>query len=1085
MDFRETRYKTLRSETMVNIWYTDTEGWLMPKGASKWGSIDAASPIYWGWTGAVAGTAACRIGSQPLGAMLDDSISGTGAALTFAGPITFPQTPTQQGSVSLWTLIGGVRHGWYDSDGLPETFTNVVMAAGTGGAGPYAFTSKVIALAPSSVSINWVSGGIAYSVTDNGAGAFVDAKIAAGSINYDTGAVSVTFAAGFFPTNQTPISLSGTTKTTFDVVFQERVAIGDGTSVTFSLTLENTLIRPTSMVFGFVIAGTTYYVEDDGAGGIQNITGAHAGVGSSINYVTGQVSIVLANAPDQNTNIDVTYNKRGLIASTINYATSQISAIAFAPGFAPDNGAPLHFIGSWRNHADFAGIDVLTGILLVNQAGKRIHIRDARGYLDVGSEGYDGSVYPHYCKPFDIFSLAAYVRKINGSQTGYLRIRFWDGTSAYTQVPAGTVEWDSYSKFSGNFSVVDDPYAPGINIYQFSITETARHDKLAVAFQVPPGARSFSVEFETDTVDAIEGSQVFSVSGLYLSQGTTAMSYSPPSEISYLPRPTDNTGRTGRVLTYGPYGKTSWVDPQLLGVAAISTLNGLSAAIQTLSIGVAGNSPSWASAISSHVLNIPIASTVGVTAGLVAYANWINWQNMASGVFNQAATDNTFTRGIVPSITNNIDLGTSVVKWRSLYAENVYADTRLQVGGATNYGWFSVVGAALVGNRSGAVVTFDLTAYTAVTASVFQTNRLYGLGTSDAVHLEIIGDAVQTSNIFNIQNSSNSSYMRGDKNLFISHVGGYSLTNNSVSQIGFLVKGAAGQTANIWEVQNSGSTTIAAVDKDGVVITSGVRPRTTNSYNLGTSSFYWNAGYIRDLYVGTAAGFGVATNLIPKADATYDLGSSAYSWRNAYVGTIYLDGSTVKIKAGDDAFEVEFSAGSGYLIKGLTPGAADALTIGSSYGQIVINDPAWTNDVIPFTTAAYTLGQIARRWSLMASETAYVHQYITLGLSTSYIFFPAPGGGIWSDEYFKVYYRAGTLNASGVATFNHSLDWANIGGMSGLVRHTGTTFYAQIAYYNTTSAYADAIISSTAITISAGSDHYSQPYRLLVFTKGV
>lgn len=129
MDFRETRYKVLRSETMANIFYTDTEGWLMPRGASKWGEINAASPIFWGWTGAVGGTAACRIGGQFLGAMVDSTLVGTGAATAF-GPVTFPDLPLQIGSVSLWAKIAGNMYRWHDNDGGLGTFTALAIEIG-------------------------------------------------------------------------------------------------------------------------------------------------------------------------------------------------------------------------------------------------------------------------------------------------------------------------------------------------------------------------------------------------------------------------------------------------------------------------------------------------------------------------------------------------------------------------------------------------------------------------------------------------------------------------------------------------------------------------------------------------------------------------------------------------------------------------------------------------------------------------------------------------------------------------------------------------------------------------------------------
>jgi len=820
MDFREARYKVLRSETMTNIWYTDTEGWLMPRGVPLWGSIDAANPIYWKWTADVAGTAACRLGSQWLGAMIDTTMVGTGVATAF-GPITFPSVPLQVGFTSVWTVIGGAQYAWNDSDGIAETFTNIVHAIGNGAVGPYNFTSKAIALATSSVSINWTSGGTPYSVVDDGAGAFTDVKVSASSINYVTGVISVTFAGGFAPDNNTEISLSGTTATTFDVFFRQRMAIGDGSNTTFVISTENKRIRPGSFLFSYVILGTTYYAQDDGIGGIVDLYGVYVQAGSVVNYVTGAVTLILSSAPDQNTNIDVVYNKAGLVSSSVNYGTGQLS-LTFAVGSEPDNGKTVFAMGSWRDHSDFAGVDVVTGIMVMNQASKRIHLRDARGYLDAGAEGYDGSVYPHYCKPFDIFSIAAYIRKHNGAETGFLRIRFWDGTSTYTQVTAGTVEWDSYSKFSGNFSIVDDPYNPGHNIYQFAVTETTKHDKLAMAFQVPVGARAFSVEFETDSVGTQEGDQIFSISGLYLSQGTTAMSYSPPAEITYLPRPTDGSGSIGRVLAYDIYGRTKWVDPQLLGVAAIATLNGLSASIQTFSIGAAGNSPSWSSAINNHSLNIPYASTAGVTGGLVAYANWANWQAMAGGTFSQAAAPNTFTRELVPSADNAIDLGTTVKRWRAIYGLTVYADTELQVGGATNRATFNVSGADFRIIRVGAVVNFNLTSFTTVTVSTLtattaQANRLYALGASDNVHLEVVGNAVQTTNIFDIRNQGGSGYFRGNNSMVLSLLGNIAVTNNAIGTVALLAKAAVGQTANIFAVQNSGGSDLIWSTSTGVL----------------------------------------------------------------------------------------------------------------------------------------------------------------------------------------------------------------------------------------------------------------------------
>jgi len=821
MDFREARFKVLRSETMTNIWYVDTEGWLMPAGAPNFGAIEVASPKFWGWTGDVAGTAAVRMGGQWLGAQLNTTLVGTGAALTF-GPVSFAASPLQVGSTSLWTTIGGSRYAWHDADGTSTSFSQLAHDVGSGAVGPYAFVSKAIALVAGTVQIHWTSGGNPYAVTDNGAGVFVDAKIAAATINYATGAISVTFAGGFAPDAATAISLSGTLDTTFDVFFNERLGIGDGTTASFPGTTKNRPIRTGSFLFSYTILGVVYFAEDDGAGNIVDITGAHVAGGSTVNYATGAVLLNLSTAPDQNTNIEMYYNKSGLIKSNVNYTTGQVISLEFAPGYPPDNLATLFLLSSHRDHSDFAGIDVVTSILMMNQAGKRIHVRDARGYLDSAAEGYDNSVYPHYCKPGDIFSLAAYIKRINGAETGFLRIRFWDGTSAYNQISAGTTLREDYTNFSGTFSVVDDPYDVTKKIYEFQIGTTTKHDKLTLAFRIPAGAQAFSVEFETDNTGVQEGDQIFSMSGLYLSQGTTAFSYSPPAEIKYLPRPTDGSGRLGRVLAWDEYGKTKWVDPQSLGVAAITSLNGLTASVQSFAIGTAGTSPGISSAINVHTFNIPNASTAGVTAGLVAYADWANWQAMAVGTFGQVANPNTFSREIRPVADNSLDLGGSALRWRNIYAFYGFYSGYVHVGSAIDYGRIGYAGASLVFSRAGAITNIDMTAYTQVSlallvATTAQANRLYALGSSDVVHLEVIGDVLQTSYLFNIRNNSGAAFMRSDKTLAVEHVGRWDISNNTAGQLALRVRAAAGQTANLFGFQDSAGNNLVWATSAGVL----------------------------------------------------------------------------------------------------------------------------------------------------------------------------------------------------------------------------------------------------------------------------
>lgn len=63
---------------------------------------------------------------------------------------------------------------------------------------------------------------------------------------------------------------------------------------------------------------------------------------------------------------------------------------------------------------------------------------------------------------------------------------------------------------------------------------------------------------------------------------------------------------------------------QALGVAGsgITSFGGQSGNSQSLAIGTTGNSPAWSSASDTHTLSIPMASTVGVTAGLLSRADY-------------------------------------------------------------------------------------------------------------------------------------------------------------------------------------------------------------------------------------------------------------------------------------------------------------------------------------------------------------------------------------------------------------------------------------------------------------------------------
>jgi hypothetical protein len=77
---------------------------------------------------------------------------------------------------------------------------------------------------------------------------------------------------------------------------------------------------------------------------------------------------------------------------------------------------------------------------------------------------------------------------------------------------------------------------------------------------------------------------------------------------------------------------------QSLGVAGagLTSLNGLNAGTQTFAIGTSGTAPGFSSATSTHTLNIPMASTAAVTAGLISKTDYDAFNTKLGAVTNTA-----------------------------------------------------------------------------------------------------------------------------------------------------------------------------------------------------------------------------------------------------------------------------------------------------------------------------------------------------------------------------------------------------------------------------------------------------------------
>ncbi len=102
-------------------------------------------------------------------------------------------------------------------------------------------------------------------------------------------------------------------------------------------------------------------------------------------------------------------------------------------------------------------------------------------------------------------------------------------------------------------------------------------------------------------------------------------------------------GTNNQVLTTNGSGTLSWTSPAAGG---ITSLGGLTAGTQTFAIGTSGNAPAFSSATSTHTLNIPMASTASVTAGLISKTDYDSFAaKQAAGNYVTALTGDVTATG--------------------------------------------------------------------------------------------------------------------------------------------------------------------------------------------------------------------------------------------------------------------------------------------------------------------------------------------------------------------------------------------------------------------------------------------------------
>ncbi len=204
---------------------------------------------------------------------------------------------------------------------LPLSLTGTLV-------GPFTGTLTNTRVQPGSVAITFTDASlVVHTGVDNGLGNFTDAKILTGTVNYETGAVSLTFtenctlvevtayktdeAFAIFANSKKAWSNNYGVKIIDANRYTELISTGTGSQSSFSIAALNNLpIKKKSAILTFVSGGVTVNVTDDGAGNFTNAT--YLTGTNTINYVTGAITLTFVTVPapkvpDAGTNISIAY----------------------------------------------------------------------------------------------------------------------------------------------------------------------------------------------------------------------------------------------------------------------------------------------------------------------------------------------------------------------------------------------------------------------------------------------------------------------------------------------------------------------------------------------------------------------------------------------------------------------------------------------------------------------------------------------------------------------------------------------------------------------------------------------------------
>jgi hypothetical protein len=333
---------------------------------------------------------------------------------------------------------------------------------------------------------------------------------------------------------------------------------------------------------------------------------------------------------------------------------------------------------------------------------------------------------------------------------------------------------------------------------------------------------------------------------------------------------------------------------------AISSLNGLTSSTQTFAIGTSGTAPAFSSATSTHTLNIPMASTTSVTAGLISKTDYdafntklgtsTTFAGDVSGAYNATSVDKIKGKAVSPAAysagqTLRYD-GTNWVNSVLAFADLGSTPTTLAGYGITDAQSSTLAnGKILVGNASnvatavtmsGAATISNTGALTLATVAIAKG----GTGqTTQTAGFDALAPTTTKGDIIVNDGTNNVRLPAGTNN--------YVLTADSAQASG--VKWAAAAAGTVTSVTGTAPISVATGTSNPVIsITAG----SSSGQALRWNGSAWAAGFIAmtDLRSTVTGGNSFATSCAASQTLVYNSVGDVMSCSNIAIANTQVSG---------------------------------------------------------------------------------------------------------------------------------------------------------------------------------------------------